>query len=326
MRTHATLEAMDDSNGEVIRSDIGGRDFEQARALLESVYNGHRFSVEPGEDFSYRYTSVGDSDVTLRGSQFAGSIEGRIQTDGEYVVSWLTAGEGVTDLDQAPMRQIYGRPAIFVTGRPNAFEFHDYRQNLIHFDGGYLEGVAQEVEGTAGGPLLFDTTARPEGEALRRWSATVAAVARVIYDVDSSALLRQEADRAVAVALLETFPHESLAAPTDLAVPRSGRLRTAIEFMYAHAHEPIRTETIAEACGVGLRTLQSEFRREFGFTAVDYLRRIRLDAVRKELRAKASGEVSVTEVAHRWGFAHLGRFSASYAHRFGERPSTTLEK
>ena len=50
-----------------------------------------------------------------------------------------------------------------------------------------------------------------------------------------------------------------------------------------------------------------------------------LDAVRKELRAKASGEVSVTEVAHRWGFAHLGRFSASYAHRFGERPSTTLD-
>ncbi|QHC60271.1 helix-turn-helix transcriptional regulator [Rathayibacter sp. VKM Ac-2760] len=316
---------MDDSSGEVVRSDIGGRDFEEARALLEGVYNGHRFSIEPGADFSYRYTSVGDADVTLRGSQFAGSIEGRIQTEGEYVVSWLTAGEGVTDLDGEPMRHVYGRPAIFLTGRPNAFEFHDYRQNLIHFDGRYLERIAQEVEGTAGGPLLFDTTVRPEGEALRRWSATVAAVARVIYDVDSPALLRREANRAVAVALLEAFPHDSLGAPSDLAVPRSGRLRTAIEFMYAHAHEPISTETIAEAAGVGLRTLQSEFRREFGFTAVDYLRRIRLNAVHKELRAGQPGEVGVAEVARRWGFAHLGRFSASYAHRFGERPSTTLD-
>lgn len=316
---------MDDPSGEVIRSDIGGRDFEEARALLEDVYNGHRFTVEPGADFSYRYTSVGDDEVTLRGSQFAGSITGRIQTDGEYVVSWLTAGDGVTDLDGSPLRHVYGRPAIFVTGRPNSFEFHDYRQNLIHFDGAYLERIAQEVEGTAGGPLLFDTTARPEGEALRRWSATVAAVAQVIYDADSSALLRREANRAVAVALLETFPHDALAAPSDLLVPRAGRLRTAIEFMYAHAHEPIRTETIAEASGVSLRTLQSEFRREFGFTAVDYLRRIRLDAVRKELRACEPGEVGVAEVARRWGFAHLGRFSASYASRFGERPSTTLE-
>lgn len=325
MRSHATLDTMDDPRGEVIRSDIGGRDFEEARALLEGVYNGQHFVVEASEDFSYRYTSVGDSDVTLRGSQFAGSVEGRIQTEGEYVVAWLTAGEGVSDLDGDPLHHVYGRPTVFVNGRPNAFAFHDYRQNLIHFDGAYLERIAHEVEGTPGGPLLFDTTSRPEGEALRRWSSTVATGARVIYDADSSALLRSEANRAIAVALLETFPHEALSAPSDLRVPRSGRLRTAIEYMYAHAHEPIRTETVAQAADMSLRTLQGEFRREFGFTAVDYLRRIRLDAVRKELRAGEPGEVGVAEVARRWGFAHLGRFSASYAHRFGERPSTTLE-
>lgn len=316
---------MDAQNGEVIRSDIHGRDIEQARALFEQSYNGHRFVVEPSPDFSYRYTSVGDGDVTLRGSQFAGSVQGSIQTEGEYVVSWLTAGEGVTDLDGDAVSLGVGQPAVFVTNRPSRFKFHDYRQNLIHFDGVYLEGIAEEVEGTHGGPLLFDTTARPEGAALRRWSATVATVARVIYDADSSPLLRREADRTVAVALLETFPHAAREAPSDLAVPRSGRLRSAIDFLYAHAHEPLRMEQIAQAAGVGLRTLHSEFRREFGITPVDYLRRIRLDGVRSELRAGESGIVSVSEVARRWGFAHLGRFSASYAHRFGERPSTTLE-
>ncbi|PPG95611.1 hypothetical protein C5C00_10045 [Rathayibacter rathayi] len=313
-----------EQNDDVTRSDIGGHDVEQARALFEQSYNGHRFIVEPSTDFSYRYTSVGDGDVTLRGSQFAGSVQGSIQTRGEYIVSWLTAGEGVTDLDGDAVILGFGQPAVFVNNRPSRFEFHDYRQNLIHFDGAYLERIAEEVEGTTG-PLLFDTTARPEGAALRRWSATVATVARVIYDADSSPLLRHEADRAIAVALLETFPHTTLDTPGDLGVPRSGRLRLAIEFMYAHSHEPLRTEQIAEAAGTGLRTLQSEFRREFGFTAVDYLRRIRLDGVQKELRAGESGIVSVSEVARRWGFAHLGRFSASYAHRFGERPSTTLD-
>lgn len=316
---------MNGQNGEVIRSEVGGRDIDEARVLFEDIYNGHRFAVEPSADFAYRYTSVGDDDVTLRGAQFGGSVRGRIKTEGEYIVSWLTAGEGATDIDGDAVRYEYGQPIMFVNDRPSLFELNDYRQNLIHFDGEYLERVAEEVEGTAGGPLLFDTTAHPEGEALRRWSATVATVARVIYDKDSSPLLRQEANRTVAVALLETFPHATLLAPRDLAVPRSGRLRQAVEYMYENAHQPLRTETIAEEAGMSLRTLQSEFRREFGFTAVDYLRRIRLDAVQKELRAGDSGVVSVSEVARRWGFAHLGRFSASYAQRFGERPSTTLD-
>ncbi len=34
--------------------------------------------------------------------------------------------------------------------------------------------------------------------------------------------------------------------------------------------------------------------------------------------------VTVTEIASRWGFNHLGRFSSVYLHRFGEAPSHTL--
>ncbi|MBO0983539.1 helix-turn-helix domain-containing protein [Rathayibacter sp. SD072] len=37
------------------------------------------------------------------------------------------------------------------------------------------------------------------------------------------------------------------------------------------------------------------------------------------------GTVTVADIAHRWGFAHLGRFSASYAQRFGENPKSTLD-
>lgn len=154
-----------EQNGGVVRSDIGGRDIEQARALLERSYNGHRFVVEPSADFSYRYTAVGDGDVTLRGSQFAGSVQGSIQTQGEYVVSWLTAGEGVTDLDGDTVELGFGQPAVFVNGRPSRFEFHDYRQNLIHFDGSYLERIAEEVEGTGGGPSSSTPRRGPRGGA-----------------------------------------------------------------------------------------------------------------------------------------------------------------
>lgn len=292
--------------------------------MFEDEYNGHRFRMEPsGENFSFRYTSVGDHDLTLRGNLVEGSVQGTIETTGEYIVSWITAGFGATDLENEPVRLEPGRPAMFVRNRPAVFDFSDFRQNLMHFDGEYLERIAGDHEGTEG-PLLFDTTAQPTGESLRAWVKTVARVAHVVYDDTSSMLLRSEANHAAAVALLDTFPHTALNAPADITVPTAGRMRTAIEFMHANSHLPLRTEAIAEAAGMSLRTLQSTFRRDLGLTPHDYLRRIRLDRVREDLRHADPGSVTVSEVARRWGFAHLGRFSASYAERFGEQPRSTL--
>jgi AraC-like DNA-binding protein len=36
--------------------------------------------------------------------------------------------------------------------------------------------------------------------------------------------------------------------------------------------------------------------------------------------------MTVAAVAHRWGFAHLGRFASAYRCRFGEPPSDTLRR
>jgi len=57
---------------------------------------------------------------------------------------------------------------------------------------------------------------------------------------------------------------------------------------------------------------------------MSYLQRW-LEAVHKDL---SLGEVdsSVKAVALKWGFTHMGRFSAQYRKRFGELPSHTLQK
>ena len=44
----------------------------------------------------------------------------------------------------------------------------------------------------------------------------------------------------------------------------------------------------------------------------------------QERAGRGAGELSVSEVAWRWGFAHHGRFAAQYRTRFGETPSQTL--
>ncbi|MBO0982705.1 helix-turn-helix transcriptional regulator [Rathayibacter sp. SD072] len=299
-------------------------DFDEARTLLENEYHGHGFTVEPTEaDFSFRYSQIGDDELTLRGNLFAGSLRGAIHTQDEYIVSWITAGTGALDLTGDAVRLAHGQPAIFANGRSAVFDFTDHRQNLMHFDGAFLERVAAEHEG-ATGPLLFDTRARPTGDALQKWASTVADVARVIYNDDSPALLRSEAKRAAAISLLDTFPHIPLAVSAPIALPSETTLRTAIEHMHAHAHLPLAIEDIATHTGVSVRGLQALFRRELDLTPLDYLRRIRLDRVHAELRTLDHGTTTVGEIAGRWGFTHLGRFSAHYAARFGEYPKTTL--
>ena len=56
------------------------------------------------------------------------------------------------------------------------------------------------------------------------------------------------------------------------------------------------------------------------------VRRLRLDGVRAELIRADPWQVSVSEVAYRWGFTHLGRFAGAYRARYGESPSQTLKE
>lgn len=77
------------------------------------------------------------------------------------------------------------------------------------------------------------------------------------------------------------------------------------------------------AAGVSARSLQASFRAALRTTPTAYIRSLRLERARADLAD--SGAVStVTDVATRWGFTHLGRFAVDYRNRFGESPSSTL--
>ncbi len=83
------------------------------------------------------------------------------------------------------------------------------------------------------------------------------------------------------------------------------------------------TRALAEACGVAPRTLQKHFRRFLGRAPLRYAHDLRFDRARQELLRSPRGS-SVTEIATRLGFSHLGRFAAEYRRRYGETPSATL--
>jgi AraC-like DNA-binding protein len=50
----------------------------------------------------------------------------------------------------------------------------------------------------------------------------------------------------------------------------------------------------------------------------------RLGAVNRELAASRSETWRISDIAPKYGFSHLGRFSGAYHRHFGELPSQTL--
>ena len=102
-------------------------------------------------------------------------------------------------------------------------------------------------------------------------------------------------------------------------------LKRALELIRA---DPTRGWTIGElakSCGMTPRTLQKRFQRFVGRGPLGFLRDLRLDLVRKELLV-APRNASVTQIAMRCGFSHLGRFATEYSKHYGETPSATLRR
>ena len=56
------------------------------------------------------------------------------------------------------------------------------------------------------------------------------------------------------------------------------------------------------------------------------LRQWRLDAARMELLTAEPDSTTVSEIALRFGFSNLSKFSAAYKATFGEPPSKTLQR
>lgn len=111
-------------------------------------------------------------------------------------------------------------------------------------------------------------------------------------------------------------------------VPDDGvpsRLRRAVEFMQAHAHQPIRLEQIAREAALSVRGLQSAFSRVKSTSPMSYLKRIRLERLRSDL-CDPSVEASYTQILLKWGFSDVRRFSKYYQQSFGESPYETFFK
>jgi AraC-like DNA-binding protein len=131
-------------------------------------------------------------------------------------------------------------------------------------------------------------------------------------------------ERALIVGLLADHVH-SMSQAVHADVKRADNpvpVRKVLELVAAEPGAQYTITDLAAAAGVGSRRLQQLFQTHVGMRPSDYLRNVRLDGARRDLLAEGTAS-SVSDVAFRWGFNHLGRFSRYYDQKFGEMPSRT---
>ena len=97
------------------------------------------------------------------------------------------------------------------------------------------------------------------------------------------------------------------------------------EQIYNHMDANICIKSLSTQHKVSEKTLQTSFKSLFGFTPKLFLRLLKLNLVHHELKNSNPSKNSVSKIAIKWGFKHMGSFSKYYTELFGENPSQTLK-
>lgn len=87
-------------------------------------------------------------------------------------------------------------------------------------------------------------------------------------------------------------------------------------------HGPVSVGAVCDALGIGERTLERAFQECLGVSPRAHERERRLRAAHGLILAEGN-RLSVTDIAMRFGFWHLGRFAGAYSALFGCSPSKT---
>jgi AraC-like DNA-binding protein len=119
---------------------------------------------------------------------------------------------------------------------------------------------------------------------------------------------------------LAAWPKSSGSSGGSVVLRPSWQVRRALDYIDANLQRKVSLAEIAAAASMGVRSLQANFRKELGKPPIQWIIERRLAGVHRDLTGPPYGKNSVAEVAHRWGFGHLGDFSRRYKERYGETP------
>jgi AraC family transcriptional regulator, ethanolamine operon transcriptional activator len=101
-------------------------------------------------------------------------------------------------------------------------------------------------------------------------------------------------------------------------------LRRAESFLRERIDHLFSSRALSLATRMSERCIQIVFKETYGVPPQIWFQHIRLKAAREDLLRVNKAETRVSDIAARWRFFHLGRFSTKYRQLFRETPSAIL--
>ena len=129
----------------------------------------------------------------------------------------------------------------------------------------------------------------------------------------------------VLVCLVRTVSELLDISAKPLPLRRFLALQTAETYMRKNLHDPVHLGDICQVANVSQRTLTYIFQDYYGIAPKAYMKRIRLNAVHKQLKQANSARQAVSAIAHNFGFTHMSQFAQDYQKHFGKLPSQVLK-
>ncbi len=121
--------------------------------------------------------------------------------------------------------------------------------------------------------------------------------------------------------------------PESICVPELKRLESrkrvvdrACAFMLRRPEDPPSILQVCDAIGSSPRKLEYCFQDVLGVSPMKYLRAIRLNAVRRDIKRNLDPAAGLHDIAARWGFWNQGQFASVYRQQFDELPSQTQSR
>ncbi|WP_306214209.1 AraC family transcriptional regulator [Actinoplanes sp. RD1] len=314
----------------IVRTALDSRDFDEVRDMISRRYVQHvPRVVGTARDFVFRSRTVSAGEVLIDQPTYRACVAFDTEPFETLLVASVLEGRYSVTGGHRHGRAAAGEVLLYPPGAGLDIVLDHSRQWITQLPMDTVTRVAGRL-GVKAADFRFDAAEPVTAEAGRRWADTVVYLARMLTAPGQSGihplLLSTVVDTAAATAVT-VFPNTTMALDYVSGPQRTApaAVRRAVAYIDAHASEPITLEDIATAAGLGVRALQAGFQRHLDTTPVGYLFRVRLEHAHRDLQAAdPAGGDTVADVAHRWGFAHLGRFAARYRSAFGRRPSETL--
>ena len=316
-----------------LHSSFRSDNLDEFRSHLSASYCDHKVFGRTSSDLiSACHTSASLGAITLNYLRYGAQVEVRPETyDTFYMLEVPCSGEMLLTCNGQAIRNRVGMATLISPSCPvRSVWSAECSQLMIKISRSGIEQTLASILGRSPkSPVIF----KPDIDLTSSNGAAIARLVQFLYgqfEERSSFVterqLRGELSNLLISALLYGHPHNY---SDDVQNAKSGitprHVKRAIDYIDSHLHEEIHVSDLVDVSGASIRSLFAGFKQFTSMTPLEYVRNRRLHKVREDLKCARPGE-RVADIATRWGFTHLGRFSASYQELFGERPSDALRR